>query len=44
VTQPGGAPRSRQQRRKERTRAALVRAAQALVAAARTDVPIVEIT
>jgi AcrR family transcriptional regulator len=44
VTQPGGAPRSRQQRRKERTRAALVRAAQALLAAARTDVPIVEIT
>ena len=44
VTQPGSAPGSRQQRRKERTRAALVRAAQALLAAGKTDVPIVEIT
>jgi Tetracyclin repressor-like, C-terminal domain len=44
VRQPGSAPRSRQQQRKERTRAALVRAAQALLAAGKTDVPIVEIT
>jgi TetR/AcrR family transcriptional regulator, transcriptional repressor for nem operon len=44
VTQPGDAPRSRQQRRKERTRAALVHAAQALLAAGKTDVPIAEIT
>ncbi len=44
MTQPGSAPRSRQQRRKERTRAALVRAAQALLAAGKTDVPIAEIT
>ena len=44
MTQPGSATRSRQQRRKERTRAALVHAAQALLAGGRTDVPIVEIT
>ena len=44
MRQPGSAPRSRQQQRKERTRAALVRAAQALLAAGKTDVPIVEIT
>jgi hypothetical protein len=40
VTQLG----SRQQRRKEQTRAALVRAAQALLAAGTTDVPSVKIT
>jgi AcrR family transcriptional regulator len=44
VTQPGSAPRSRQQRRKERTRAALVRGAQALLAAGKTDASIMEIT
>ena len=44
MTQSDRTPPSRRQRRKERTRAALVRAAQALLAAGRTDVPIVEIT
>ena len=44
MTPPDSASRSRQQRRKERTRTALVRAAQALLAAGKTDVPIVEIT
>ncbi len=44
MTPPGSASCSRQQRRKERTRTALVRAAQALLAAGRTDVPIAEIT
>ena len=44
MTQPGGAPSSRQQRRKERTRAALVRGAQALLAAGKADAPITEIT
>ena len=44
VTQPGSAPGSRQQRRKEQTRAALVRGAQALLAVGKTDASIVEIT
>ena len=43
MTRPDRASRSRQQRRKERTRTALIRTAQALLAAGRTDVPIAEI-
>jgi AcrR family transcriptional regulator len=44
VTQSDNAPGNRQQRRKEQTRAALVRGAQALLAAGKTDAPIAEIT
>ena len=44
MTRPGSAPQGRHQQRKQQTRAALVRGAQALLAAGRTDAPIVEIT
>jgi len=41
---PGDEPVNRLERRKQRTRAALIRAAQALIAAGKLNVPVLEIT
>lgn len=44
MTSPPDAPVSRLNRRKQRTRAALIKAAQAFIAAGRVNVPVLEIT
>lgn len=44
MTNPSEAPANRLQRRKQRTRAALIRAAQAFIAAGKVNVPVLELT
>jgi AcrR family transcriptional regulator len=44
VAEPSDAPVNRLERRKQRTRAALIRAAQAVIAEGRVNVPVLEIT
>jgi AcrR family transcriptional regulator len=44
VTEEPGAPQNRLQRRKQRTRAALIKAAQTFIAAGKLNVPVLEIT
>ena len=44
MTEEQGAPQNRLQRRKQRTRAALIKAAQAFIAAGKLNVPVLEIT
>jgi len=44
VTHPSEAPVNRLERRKQRTRAALVKAAQSFIAAGKLNVPVLEIT
>ena len=44
MTDPSDAPVNRLERRKQRTRAALIKAAQAFIAAGKVNVPILEIT
>jgi len=44
VTEPSDPPVNRLERRKQRTRAALIKAAQAVIAEGRVNVPVLEIT